>query len=79
MPGLDVEPVEAAACLYTMTEDKRFVVGPLADAPHVIAVSACSGHGFKFGPAVGDLVADLCEGVPREDAEFISTQRRGLS
>ena len=55
-PGL-VTLLGAAACLYTMTEDKRFVLGPLADGPAVIAVSACSGHGFKFGAAVGDAVA----------------------
>ncbi|MCC4248687.1 MULTISPECIES: N-methyl-L-tryptophan oxidase [Microbacterium] len=78
VPALDTAPVEAAACLYTMTEDKRFVIGPLADSPEVIAVSACSGHGFKFGPAIGDAVADLCEGVERPDLDFISTARRGI-
>lgn len=78
VPGIDTTVVEAAACLYTMTEDKRFVLGPLADAPEVIAVSACSGHGFKFGAAVGDAVADLHEGRSRDDLSFISTARRGL-
>jgi sarcosine oxidase len=78
VPGIDTSVVEAAACLYTMTEDKRFVIGPLADGPEVIAVSACSGHGFKFGAAVGDAVADLHEGRSRDDLSFISTARRGL-
>ncbi|MBN9210391.1 MAG: hypothetical protein BGO45_02440 [Microbacterium sp. 71-36] len=78
VPGLDTAPVEAAACLYTMTEDKRFVIGPFADAPEVIAVSACSGHGFKFGPAIGDAVADLATGIARPDLDFVSTARRGL-
>ncbi|PVW03814.1 N-methyl-L-tryptophan oxidase [Microbacterium sp. Gd 4-13] len=78
VPGIDTTVVEAAACLYTMTEDKRFVLGPLADGPEVIAVSACSGHGFKFGAAVGDAVADLHEGRSRDDLSFISTARRGL-
>jgi len=78
VPGIDTSAVEAAACLYTMTEDKRFVIGPLADGPEVIAVSACSGHGFKFGAAVGDAVADLHEGRSRDDLSFISTARRGL-
>ncbi|RKT35797.1 sarcosine oxidase [Microbacterium sp. AG1240] len=78
VPGIDTSVVEAAACLYTMTEDRRFVLGPLADAPEVIAVSACSGHGFKFGAAVGEAVADLHEGRSRDDLSFISTERRGL-
>ncbi len=78
VPALDTAPVELAACLYTMTEDKRFVIGSLADAPEVIAVSACSGHGFKFGPAIGDAVADLATGIERPDLAFVSTARRGI-
>ncbi|MFG6477243.1 N-methyl-L-tryptophan oxidase [Microbacterium sp. P06] len=78
VPGIDVSKIDAVACLYTMTEDKRFILGPLAAAPEVIAVSACSGHGFKFGAAVGEAVADLHEGVPRPDLDFVSTARRGL-
>ncbi|MFS0792775.1 N-methyl-L-tryptophan oxidase [Microbacterium sp. 1P10AE] len=78
VPALDTAPVELAACLYTMTADKRFVIGPLADSPEVIAVSACSGHGFKFGPAIGDAVADLATGVDRPDLDFVSTARRGI-
>nr|WP_243843586.1 N-methyl-L-tryptophan oxidase [Microbacterium endophyticum] len=78
VPGIDTTPAEATACLYTMTEDKRFIIGPLADAPDVVVVSACSGHGFKFGGAVGNAVADIVEGTPREDLDFISTSRRGI-
>jgi sarcosine oxidase len=46
-------------CLYTNAPDKDFVFveeGPL------LVVSACSGHGFKFGPRIGRAVADLIEG-----------------
>jgi sarcosine oxidase len=78
VPGLDTTPVELNACLYTMAQDRRFVIGPLADAPQVVVAAACSGHGFKFGPAVGDAVADLCDGVARDDLGFVSTARRGL-
>lgn len=78
VPELDTSDYEAAACLYTMTEDRRFVIGPLADAPEVIVASACSGHGFKFGAAIGDALADLAEGVARDDLEFVSTARRGI-
>ena len=47
-------------CLYTNTPDEDFVldrVGP------VVIASACSGHGFKFTPLVGRLVADLATGT----------------
>lgn len=76
VPELDTSPVELAACLYTMTADKRFVIGSLGRAPEVIIASACSGHGFKFGPAVGEALADLATDLPREDLAFISTARR---
>lgn len=46
-------------CLYTMTADQRIAAAPLPDAPRCIAVTACSGHGFKFGPLVGRLAAEL--------------------
>lgn len=78
VPGIDTTPVEAAACLYTMTADKRFVLGSLQSTPEVVVGAACSGHGFKFGPAIGDALADLAEGVDRPDLDFVSTARRGL-
>lgn len=78
VPGIDTTPVELAACLYTMTADKRFVIGPLRSAPEVVVASACSGHGFKFGPAIGEALADLATGVDRPDLAFISTSRREI-
>ena len=38
-----------------MTEHEEFVVQPTGSAGWVI--SACSGHGFKLGSLMGDLVA----------------------
>jgi sarcosine oxidase len=52
------------ACLYTNAPDRDFIVGPLPDQPNVILVSACSGHGFKFAPAIGELGADLATAAP---------------
>jgi sarcosine oxidase len=52
------------ACLYTNAPDRDFIVGPLPDQPNVILVSACSGHGFKFAPAIGELGADLATDTP---------------
>ena len=52
------------ACLYTNAPDRNFIVGPLPDQPNMILVSACSGHGFKFAPAIGELGADLAMGRP---------------
>ena len=56
LPDLDPEPVGFETCLYTTTPDEGFVldrVGP------VILASPCSGHGFKFGPITGEILASL--------------------
>ncbi len=56
--------LEAVSCVYTFTVDERFF-GAARDA--ALIVSACSGHGYKFGAAVGRRVADAVEtgDVPR--------------
>jgi sarcosine oxidase len=51
------EIVHTTGCLYTVTPDEGFLFHPL-DAKTLI-VSACSGHGFKFGPWIGRRVAAL--------------------
>ncbi|MEQ3549009.1 FAD-dependent oxidoreductase [Pseudonocardia nematodicida] len=80
VPGAAADPshdvADATACLYTMTADRRFVIGALPASPQVVVAAACSGHGFKFGPAVGEAAADLCTGVERPDLEFIGVTRR---
>jgi sarcosine oxidase len=48
-------------CLYTEVPDEDFILDLLPGCPQVVVASACSGHGFKFSPALGELVADLVE------------------
>jgi len=57
--GLSGEVVAAATCLYTMSPDERFIIDVLPDMPDVIVAGAGSGHAFKFGPLLGEAVADL--------------------
>jgi glycine/D-amino acid oxidase-like deaminating enzyme len=45
---------EARTCFYTMTADERFVAEKVG---RMVLVSACSGHGFKFGALMGERVA----------------------
>lgn len=54
--GVDTEPVQTDSCLYTSTADESFV---LERRGRVVVGSACSGHGFKFAPAVGRRLAEL--------------------
>lgn len=46
-------------CLYTNTADEEFIVDRCPDRPGVVFASACSGHGFKFAPAIGALLSEL--------------------
>jgi sarcosine oxidase len=55
-PAADPEPVGADSCFYTTTDDERFV---LERHGRIVVGSACSGHGFKFGPAIGNRLAEL--------------------
>lgn len=77
-PEVDLDEGVATACLYTMTPDKRFIVGPVPGAPGVIVAAACSGHGFKFGPAIGEAVADLVDAIDRPDLDFLRVDREAL-
>ena len=73
--GVPLEIVGRTSCLYSVTEDRRFLVGALPGRPAATVVSACSGHGFKFGPVLGEAVADLVTGVPRPDLDFLDPAR----
>ena len=58
-PEADPDPVAFDTCLYTSTPDHRFV---LERRGRIVVASACSGHGFKFAPAVGARIAALAAG-----------------
>ena len=55
-PAANPEPMLAETCLYTSIEDDAFVIERHGS---IIVCSACSGHGFKFAPAVGMRTAAL--------------------
>jgi glycine/D-amino acid oxidase-like deaminating enzyme len=52
----DTTPVAAETCMYTSTTDQTFV---LERRGRIVVGSPCSGHGFKFAPAIGERLADL--------------------
>jgi sarcosine oxidase len=59
LPGVTGEILETTSCRYTMTPDEDFIIDRHHEYPQVVIASACSGHGFKFAPVVGQIVADL--------------------
>jgi len=59
LPGVVPEPYAETTCLYTSTPTEDFVID---GADGVTVVSACSGHGGKFAPLLGELAADAATG-----------------
>jgi sarcosine oxidase len=55
--GVTSRVLRSAACLYTVTPDSGFVVDKLPGYERIIALSACSGHGFKHSAALGEAIA----------------------
>ncbi|MFI6940120.1 N-methyl-L-tryptophan oxidase [Streptomyces sp. NPDC050418] len=60
LPTLPGKFLRAATCMYSTTDDEHFVLARHPDHPDAVTV-ACgfSGHGFKFVPVVGEILADL--------------------
>ncbi|MDQ3146499.1 MAG: FAD-dependent oxidoreductase, partial [Actinomycetota bacterium] len=67
LPGLDPTSGVGTTCLYTSTASEDFV---LDRAGPVVVASPCSGHGFKFTPEVGRLLADLADGLVPAQRRF---------
>ena len=62
VPAAEGRVLASVVCLYTNTPDEHFWIDRHPEHSNVVVASPCSGHGFKFAPVVGEIVADLLEG-----------------
>jgi len=68
LPGANGPMLSSMTCLYTLTPDEHFILDRLPEHPQIVIASPCSGHGFKFAPVVGAILADLAtEGTTSRD------------
>jgi sarcosine oxidase len=66
----------AKACMYTMTADGNFAIGPHPRDARITLLCGFSGHGYKFAPVIGEIAADLAmEREPSCDIGFLSLAR----
>ena len=75
MPGVEPRVALTQRQPWTMTPDGDFAIdrrGP------IVVAAGCSGHAFKFGPALGALVADVADGVERDDLGLFSLDRPAM-
>jgi sarcosine oxidase len=61
-PDADGDILALRTCIFTNTPDEHFVIDHMPGFPEVIVASPCSGHGFKFSSAIGEILADMANG-----------------
>lgn len=61
-PKLESLPTHVKNCFYTMSTDESFLIGKSKTLKKAYFASACSGHGYKFAPAIGDALANMAVG-----------------
>lgn len=78
LPALDGGFLRGTTCLYTVTPDLNFVVGPHPGREHVTVGCGFSGHGYKFCSVMGEVLADLAiHGRTPLDLSLFDPQRFG--
>jgi sarcosine oxidase len=77
-PSLAGRIVESATCLYTMSPDEHFILGPRPGCRRTYFAAGLSGHGFKLAPSLGDALVDLAlRGRTALPVGFLSPARFG--
>lgn len=72
LPTLGRDLADHAVCLYTMSPDGHFLVGPHPQHDAVTIAAGFSGHGFKFAGVIGEVLADLAlDGRTRHPVGFL--------
>jgi sarcosine oxidase len=75
IPTLANCTIDSDVCLYTQTPDGEFLLGALPGYDNVFT-AALAGHGFKFAPVLGEVLADLIAGTePAFDVSRFSPAR----
>jgi glycine/D-amino acid oxidase-like deaminating enzyme len=78
LPELEHVPIEAARmCYYCDTWDGNFYICPHPKISGLTIACGGSGHGFKFAPLLGDLIADVAEGQPNKYAGRFQWREKG--
>jgi glycine/D-amino acid oxidase-like deaminating enzyme len=79
LPGLGNSSriIRSSTCLYSLTPDEHFILDVHPDQPGVIFAAGFSGHGFKFAPVIGEVLADLAlHGQTQHPIEFLRWKGR---
>lgn len=76
LPDVGDVVLDAYTCIYTMTPDDHFIIDHHPASRNVVYATGFSGHGFKFAPVVGEILADLTQtGATDRDIGFLRAGR----
>jgi sarcosine oxidase len=64
LPEAAGDPLTVKGCVYTVSPDEDFIIDAVPGVPQALFASCCSGHGFKFASAIGEILADLSTDTP---------------
>ena len=79
LPSLPGRFIKAATCMYSNTPDQHFVLAKHPEHANVTVACGFSGHGFKFVPVVGEVLADLATtGSTAHPIDLFDPRRPGL-
>ncbi len=80
LPDALEPPHASATCLYTMTNDRHFVIDRVPGADAIVVAAGFSGHGYKFAPVVAEILADLAiDGGTCRPTSFLELGTRPLT
>jgi sarcosine oxidase len=72
----DGPTLSVATCTYTNSPDSHFIIDRLPSDPAVTLACGFSGHGFKFAPVIGEVLAELAlDGASRLPSSFLGLAR----
>ena len=75
-PHVDPNPIHTVTCIYTQSPDDHFIMDVHPSLPNVVIGTGFSGHGFKFGPVLGQILAALAlETTPPVNLETFNIRR----
>jgi sarcosine oxidase len=80
MPGAAGAYAFGKACVYALTPDEHFIIDRHPADARIVIAGGFSGHGFKFAPVAGEIVADLvATGTTRHVIDFLRIGRFGAT
>jgi sarcosine oxidase len=75
LPALTGELIDYSLCLYTKTPDEHFILDRHPAHPQVVIAGGFSGHGFKFGSVIGEVITGLLNGASAHDLSLFKVTR----